>query len=235
MIETIHWHSLHPRYLGASSVVLDLGANYGHFSKAITERFGCRCVAVEPSPVPYAAISKGTRITKLRAAVGNKTCTQSFHVASESVASSLLYKHQSHIDTIDVKVFSLHDLLAHLALSRVDLLKVDIEGAEIGMLAACTDELIQSISQITIEFHDFCGIIPTEDVKQTIARLHRLGFFSVRMSRIGHQDTWLINQRLLEISRVELLFIRYAVRNWRGFRRVARRITKGALSKSSGG
>jgi FkbM family methyltransferase len=189
MSETIDWHTLHPRYLGPNSKVLDLGANYGHFSKAITERFCCHCVAVEPSPVPFTAIPEGTRITKLQAAIGEKTGTQPFHVASESVASSLLQKHRSHSNTIEVKVFSLHDLLAHLEWSRVDLLKVDIEGAEIGMLAACANEVLERVSKITIEFHDFCGITPAEDVKQTLARLRRLGFFSVRMSRVGHQDT----------------------------------------------
>jgi hypothetical protein len=29
MIETIYDHTVHPRYLGAQSQVLDLGANYG--------------------------------------------------------------------------------------------------------------------------------------------------------------------------------------------------------------
>jgi hypothetical protein len=102
------------------------------------------------------------------------------------------------------------------------------------MLAACANEVLERVSQITIEFHDFCGITSAEDVKQTLARLRRLGFFPVRMSRVGHQDTWLINQRLLDISRSELLFIRHAVRNWMGFKRVAARITKGVLSQRSG-
>jgi hypothetical protein len=45
MIETIYDHTVHPRYLGPQSEVLDLGANYGLFAKAITARFGCRRVA----------------------------------------------------------------------------------------------------------------------------------------------------------------------------------------------
>jgi hypothetical protein len=41
-IETIHWHTLAPQFLNPSSRVLDLGANYGHFAYAITERCGCQ-------------------------------------------------------------------------------------------------------------------------------------------------------------------------------------------------
>src|SRR5262249_16042051 len=77
----------------------------------------------------------------------------------------------------------------------------------------------------SIEFHDFCGITPLNEVRQTLARLHRLGFFSVRMSRIGHQDTWLVNRRLIDIRLSELLFIRYVTRNWNELKRVMRRLS----------
>jgi FkbM family methyltransferase len=230
MIETIHWHTLHPRYLGARSNVLDLGANYGLFARAITERFGCQCVAVEPSPGPFAAIPEGARISKLQAAVADKSGMMPFHVASESVASSLLPNDRFHAETIDVPVLSLPDLLCQLSWSRVDLLKIDIEGAEVGLLDACPDKVLGRIAQISVEFHDFCGITPVADVKRTLARLNGLGFFSVRMSRVGHQDTWLINQRVLDISASELLFIRHGVRPWMGFKRVLARQLKALTS-----
>jgi hypothetical protein len=58
----------------------------------------------------------------------------------------------------------LKDLLDHLQLPRIDLLKADIEGAEISMLTACPDEVLGRIAQIGIEFHDFCGITPAAEV-----------------------------------------------------------------------
>jgi FkbM family methyltransferase len=223
MIETIYWHTLHPKHLGTNATVLDLGANCGHFAQAITRRFDCNCVAVEPSPIPFDAIPVTSRISKIQAAVADKSGTMLFHVASESVASSLVRRASSHLESIEVRVFSLADLLAHGGWSRIDLLKIDIEGAEIGMLAACPDEILACIAQISVEFHDFCDITPEVDVKETLARLHGLGFYSVRMSRIGHQDTWLINRRLVNISTSELLFTRYCIRNWKGMKRVAKR------------
>jgi FkbM family methyltransferase len=225
MIETIHWHTLHPRYLGPRSTVLDLGANDGYFAKVITERFGCRCIAVEPSPGPFATIPIGPSITKLQAAVSDKTGVMPFNVSSDSVASSLLDV-ATRTDTIDVSVFSLLDLLDHLGWPKVDLLKVDIEGAEIGMLAACPDEVLERVAQISIEFHDFCGITPAEDVYKILARLRGLGFFPVRMSRVGHQDTWLVNRRLLDVTTLELLYIRHIVRNVKGLQRVLKRWAK---------
>jgi hypothetical protein len=56
-----------------------------------------------------------------------------------------------------------------------------------------------------------------------LACLHKLGFFSVLMSRHGHHDTWLINRNLCDISAAELKFIEYVAPTWMGVKRVARR------------
>ena len=220
MIETIHWHTLHPRYLDTELIVLDLGANYGEFSRAITERFGCHCVAVEPSPEVFAAIPRTPQISKLQLAIASKSGTMPFHIANSSLASSLWPAAAGPIRTIEVQAISLPDLLSLIGCQRVDLIKIDIEGAEIDVLAACPDEVLKNIAQISVEFHDFCHITDLSDVKRTLQRLRRLGFFSVRMSRVGHQDTWLINRRLLHISDLELICARHLVRNWMGFQRV---------------
>ncbi len=231
LIETIHWHSLHPRYLGPDSKVLDLGANRGEFTSAITQRFGCHCVAVEPTPELFARLPAGPKISKIQAAVSATSGVMPFYLSSQSVASSLQKSAAFDLTVVDVPVFSLADLLACLTWSRLDLLKVDIEGAEIAMLHACPDEILGRIAQITIEFHDFCGITPTSQVEQLLARLRRLGFSSVRMSRVGHQDTWLINRRLLQISTTELLFTRYVVRNWQGLKRLVARQFRSHLDR----
>jgi FkbM family methyltransferase len=228
MIETIHWHTLHPRYLGPDSKVLDLGANYGHFAKAITERLGCHCVAVEPSPDSFTGMVSAPRISKLQLAVAAKSGNFPFHVAAQTVSSSLLGKSATHLQTIEVPALSFADLLEKLEWTHVDLLKVDIEGTEIEMFAACPDDVLRRVAQISVEFHDFCGITPPQEVRKTLSRLHTLGFFSVRMSRIGHQDTWLVNRRLIDISTAELLVIRHVTRNWNGLTRVLKRVSSRA-------
>ena len=119
MIETIHWHTLHPRYLDTESIVLDLGANYGEFSRAITERFGCHCVAVEPSPEVFAAIPRTPQISKLQLAIASKSGTMPFHIANSSLASSLWPAAAGPIRTIEVQAISLPDLLSLIGCQRV--------------------------------------------------------------------------------------------------------------------
>lgn len=89
-LETIHWHTICPQFLNSSSRVLDLGANYGLFAKAITDRFGCQCVAVEPSPVPFEAIETGPNISKIHAAAGATPGRMGFRVDEENTLASSL-------------------------------------------------------------------------------------------------------------------------------------------------
>jgi len=224
-IETIHWHTLAPQFLNRASRVLDLGANYGMFSTAITERVGCRCVAVEPSPVPFEGIPASPLIQKIHAAVAGKSGTMGFRVDPENgLASALDDNEQS---DIRVRVVTLPELLDELNWPSIDLLKVDIEGSEIDMLASCSDQFLSDrVSQISIEFHDFCGVTAPEVVAHTVNRLCSIGFGSIRMSRVGHQDTWLVNRKLLPVSTADLMFHRVVTRNWFGAKRVASRLTK---------
>lgn len=224
MIETLHWHTLHPRYLNARSRVLDLGANYGLFSKTIIDRFSCECVAVEPAPVPFSGIPD--YIKKMQVAVSSSSGTLSFVVDENNLLASAVSAPDAD-GSIKVKAVTLPDLLDGLGWPQIDLLKVDIEGSEIDVLAACSDAFIsERIAQMTIEFHDFCGLTPLETVRKTLDRLHHLGFYSVRMSRVGHQDTWLINRRLLKISTLELILTRYLIRNWFGAKRMVFKILR---------
>ena len=232
MIETIQDHTVHPRYLGTQSQVLDLGANYGLFAKAITARFGCRCIAVEPSPEPFAAIAETPLISKLQAAAASKSGTVPFHIATDSVFSSL-YPTSSVVRVIEVRALSLPDLFDLVELRPLDLLKMDIEGAEIELLNTCPPSILQQIRQISVEFHDHCDLTPASEVSSTLAHLHKLGFFSVRMSRHGHHDTWLINRNLCDITTAELKFIQYVAPTWMGIRRVARRQTARFASERS--
>ena len=205
--------------------MLDLGAHYGLFAHKIVDRFDCGCVAVEPSPEPFEGIPATGRISKFNLAIVAEPGEYRFHVREQSTASALSQRDKSdHHQPIMVKGVSLEQFLRDLGWDGVDLMKCDIEGAEIDVLAATSDECLSSIKQMSIEFHDFCGITPQEVVEQTLRRLEGLGFSYVRMSRVGHQDTWLINRKLCVISSVELLYIRTIVRNWFGLRRVVSRL-----------
>ena len=79
---------------------------------------------------------------------------------------------------ISVEMITLARLFELLGTDRVDLLKVDIEGAEWDVLSTLTPAVAQRIDQITVEFHDFMDPAERPRTEQCIARLEGLGFHS---------------------------------------------------------
>ena len=101
---------------------------------------------------------------------------------------------------------------------------MDIEGQEIAVLESCSDAFLMRIDQITVEFHDFCGLTSRLDIKRTIRRLEALGFWAVRMSGGSYLDPLFINRRCLGLSVLTCLWIQHWERNFRGLCRVVRRL-----------
>ncbi|PSB43645.1 hypothetical protein C7B67_23565 [filamentous cyanobacterium Phorm 6] len=65
---------------------------------------------------------------------------------------------------ISVDGITLETFLNHQKIELVDLLKIDIEGAEEAVFNSTTDATLCNVKQITIEFHDFMpGSISTEE------------------------------------------------------------------------
>jgi FkbM family methyltransferase len=225
MLSSYAWHTLHPRFISADSVVVDLGANEGRFSQVIVREFGSACHAVEPDPAIFARIPADDRIKKYCLAIGGTEGRVAFSVAESSLASRVVDHVNGGAKTIEVEQMTLAGFMRRFQIAGIDVLKLDIEGAEIAAIDACEDELLRAIRQITIEIHDFCRIVRPQEVDRVLGRLRRLGFSCVRMSRVGHQDTWCVNRRLCRISDLEIAFIRLFVRYyWGAFRVLKRRL-----------
>jgi FkbM family methyltransferase len=218
-LEIIEDHTLHTRFLTNESVVLDLGANRGSFSREMIERFHCRCLAVEPSPKMFQQIEPHPLLQKYNFAITPTEGSVDFHLSDIPVASSLAYKPESLSETITVSGRRLDDFISELGLSYIDVLKMDIEGIEIDILRSCSDDLLKSMGQITIEFHDHIRAVSKSDIRQQIQRLEALGFLHFSKYLGCYYDTLFINQAFCPISTAEYLWFRHIVRNWQGIGR----------------
>lgn len=208
----IHGHTFHPRYLRPGGVMLDLGANVGRFSRVCVAHFGLRVVAVEAVKELFEQIDATASIRPLHAAVSARQGKATFTYEADQPLGARLEAGSE--DEPGVRMLTLGELMALAGPPEtlVDLVKMDIEGEELGVLDACSDELLLRIRQITLEFHDFKGMYRAAEAKRRLERLRRLGIRCLRMSRVGHQDVWCINTRLCRLGWIEWMYIAWVIR-----------------------
>jgi FkbM family methyltransferase len=161
-------------------IVIDLGANIGLFSLLCVNRNGSAMVdAYEPAPPNCDRFlenlslntSLGNRITLHQAAVGPAGGQAKLSYDENAPASANLYKAAGR--RYDVPIVSLKDVLDRTP-GRVQLLKIDIEGAEYDLLRDCEGDLWSKVDAIALELHDDPSREMSRD--QFLSRMERLGF-----------------------------------------------------------
>src|ERR1035441_2904199 len=154
--ESICEHTFVSRFLNADSIVLDIGANQGEFSHGIIQRFGCRVISAEPLGELCEQIDRHPLLHLFNTALGGKNQSITMNVFTERCASVLgpvTTDESMRIQT--VPMVTLAEFRRQASADHVDLLKIDIEGAEIDLFDACKDDELKEIKQITVEFHEF--------------------------------------------------------------------------------
>jgi len=195
IISLVH-HSISPDLLTADSVVLDLGANYGAFANATASRFRCGVYAVEASPQVFAKMPAGDFVKKFNFAICGRSGTVALNISSNHEVTSLKrLDNWEYIDTIRVEGLSLDEFLKTESVPQIDLLKIDIEGAEIEVFNSCSDAFLRSIDQITVEFHEWLGGSSKTEVTDIVSRLQTLGFFVFKLSRANFSDVLFVHRR----------------------------------------
>jgi FkbM family methyltransferase len=222
---SIHWHTIVPSLLVPDSHVLDLGGNLGSFASAIVDEFPCMCHAVEPDPELLACIPSHARIKKYGYAIAARRAPVVLHTGANRLGASIIDSSRETPDDSGVMVegIDLTTFIEQHVPGPISLIKMDIEGAEVEVIDSLSDQLLVSIPQISVEFHDFCNLTPLETVLGIARRLESLGFYYLRMSGVGHQDTLFVNRRQSQFGKSDDMITRSLVRNFRGFRRVVRR------------
>ena len=77
---------------------------------------------------------------------------------------------------INVRMITLEDIFRLFKIQKIDLLKVDIEGAELDLFENFSQYDSERISQIVVEFHDFLDPALRKRVEQCIKKLQGLGY-----------------------------------------------------------
>jgi FkbM family methyltransferase len=143
----------------AVEYVLDLGGHVGSFTLWAAARTRARFFAVEPNPFVYELLRGNVRraglddrVTLRQAAVGDAPGRSWFELDKDSAASRLR-GNQPDGSGLEVEVITLEQAVAGSGFPRIDVVKMDIEGAEYGVLASADGALLGSVRHWIVECH----------------------------------------------------------------------------------
>jgi FkbM family methyltransferase len=177
-------HSFVASGFGPRSVVLDLGLNSGHWALAMIEAFGCTVYGVEPVPWLFESLPSNERLIAEHCAVTASSDGTVTLFLNDQLDATI--RHSIADDcarSLDVPARTLGSIVHQFGLDRIDLLKIDVEGAEVDILLDSPQDVLERANQITVEFHDWLDPSLASGVRDTFARLRSLGFQMFRFSR----------------------------------------------------
>ena len=148
----------------SDAVIVDLGASVGVFSvyAAATAR-NVRLYAYEPMPASYALVQENIRlngradsIKAFNNAVGGDAGDRELFVGGTDFFFPTLIGPDgtAQADRITVHCTTLEEIIGANRLDHIDLLKMDIEGAEYEFLYKAPPACFEKVREIRMEYHD---------------------------------------------------------------------------------
>jgi FkbM family methyltransferase len=164
-------------------IVVDLGANIGGYS-IFSAKSADRVLAFEPLQIHYDLLLKNIElnfcknIDTFKYAIGKSRGKRLIYIADTNIGSSSFFRPTP--NSVEVQTITISDIFVNSQLDRINMLKVDIEGAEHEVFKDIDVELLRKIDKIIMEVHNYGT--KQEDVKAIISKLEQADF-NVTVSR----------------------------------------------------
>lgn len=158
--------------LSSNSVCIDCGANVGRISELFAKS-GARVYSFEPNPlclkILKRRVKKYPNVEVIEKGVLDKACPRKLYHSDLTDADREFFSQSSSIcvtkDNVNTENFIeiecvdlcsfIKDLITKLKISSIDILKIDVEGAEFAILEKMIEDgLYKKIKYILVETHD---------------------------------------------------------------------------------
>ncbi len=161
-------HMKLPAFQGKKDkVVVDLGANEGYYALGMKENNPkLKIISVEPAPETFQILKKNITGNKLKDVVAVKKAVSAkngkitFEIVPEVTAIGSLniglqkrvWLDKKRIKKISVDSITLTELCRQHKIDKIDILKIDVEGAELDILKS-SKALLKNVKKVVIEKH----------------------------------------------------------------------------------
>ena len=199
-------HTIAAELIEPSGVVLDCGSHRGEYAKWVSEQFGVSVIGFEANGELYGNLPVLERVDFRFCAIGGENGITDFSKLEDVDGSIVYYENMENCSR--VKVVGLGDFLKDETTGVVELIKIDIEGAELDAIESIDGGCLKRIKQMTVEFHDFIDGNDIPRIKRILSHLQSNGFYLFKMSFFTYGDIVLINSRYISINLWEQFLVR---------------------------
>jgi len=213
-------HTLYEPGLRDGACVVDLGANRGSFRRQLSGRIrDATFHAVEANPALLEALNRQGYASVQGCAVTAGHERVRLQVAQNDEASSILTLPESSplgavsVGAVEVDGRSMEEILCEIP-GFIDVVKVDIEGAEAGALQTLTAPTLARVGQLSVEFHrdTIFGFDLAGETRAAIRHLERGGFVGLSFWA-NDMDVLLLNRSRFGVPRATALRWKWSLRS----------------------
>lgn len=196
MFEVFHQECYKDVQISKGDVVLDVGGHYGLFDLYALNKGAEKIYTFEPAKNTFNILCENLKgyenVKKFNMALSDKNGIVDFKISGSSAVNSFYDSFNTSKENtttlgktkIDqVRTMNIETFMKNNDVDRIDVLKLDCEGAEWNIFPTITDQLLKHrIRKITMEVHDFFG-----DDNSAEARLKRSKDLVDRLNVLGYE------------------------------------------------
>jgi FkbM family methyltransferase len=143
----------------APQLIVDAGANVGMATLYYSHQYpDAKIVAIEPELSNFKLLQRNcaglSNVTLIQGALWPKNCGLEIEDLAVDAWMFRVSERLSGPDGQSVMAITIQDILQRSHADQIDLLKLDIEGAELQLFSDGAERWIDQIGSIAIEFHD---------------------------------------------------------------------------------
>lgn len=156
-------------------IIVDIGAHIGIFSIMAAKR-GSKVLSYEPVPDNFSLLEKNielnhmTNIKPINKAVCSAVGKRKISLEPVNFGGHSFYSSSGSF--IEIECVNLEKILTENNLEKIDLLKIDCEGAEYEILLKTKEKAMKKINKIAMEYHTIKG----HNIEELVSFLGKNGF-----------------------------------------------------------
>lgn len=187
-----------PNDLDDNSIILSVGAGTDiSFDLELVTMFSCRVFIFDPSPDSIEWMSQQKLPDQIQFfKFGLASCDgylSFMHPDDKRFNSLRITDNTKHQDTVlNLQVHRLETIIKKLDIKKVEILKIDIEGAEYDVVEDIISAPVE-INQVLIEFHHRFEGHSVKDTKDAIMKLNAAGYKIFNISDLGEEISFIYN------------------------------------------